>query len=694
MKALALLLSLALSLPAWGLEKVALQLKWRHQFQFAGYYAAVARGFYREAGLEVELREARPDTDVVAEVLKGRAQFGTGSADLLLARADGKPVVALAVLLQHSAQVLLGRQEVMPVVQSLAGKRLMAGPGESELFAYLKQEGLRDGSYKVVPHSFDPDPLIAGTVDAMAGYSTDEPFLLRRAGLAYSLFSPRAAGLDFYGDNLFTSEALLKEKPRLVAAFRTASLRGWHYAMENPEEIADLILAKYSTRHSKEHLLFEAAEMARLMQPELVEIGQMNPGRWRHMAEVFAAVHMLPADAAIDGLIYDPRPPKLPAWAPTSLFLGTVVLVLIGAVAWRFAYFNRALNAEILARKEAEQIARASAENFRRLMDVAPVPVIVTGLYDDRILYLNEHARHAFGVAGPAGAVVGQPIPNYYRDPAQREQLMGELKRHGLVTDRTVAITNPRGEALDALVSARIIDFEGQPAAYTVAIDITERTRAEGAVRESEARALEANARLRIQLEEIAKLQAALKEQAIRDGLTGLYNRRYLDETLERELARAQRDHLPLCMVLLDIDHFKQLNDTYGHQSGDDALRAVAEALHHHVRAEDIACRYGGEEFLILMPHINLPVAAERAEGWRRVIEALRLDSDGREIRLTASLGVAAYPQHGHSADELTACADLALYAAKHRGRNQVVVFDPSLQEKAEPSPSRQSRGT
>ncbi|HZX31815.1 MAG TPA: diguanylate cyclase [Rhodocyclaceae bacterium] len=567
MNKLAALLFLALAFPAWGLERVALQLKWKHQFQFAGYYAAIEKGFYREAGLEVELREAGPDTHVIDEVTGGRAQFGVGTSDLLLARADGRPVVALAVILQHSALVLLARQDAVPVVQSLAGKRVMVAPGESELYAYLRQEGVKDDAYRRLPLVFDPSVLIAGKVDAMSGYSTDEPFLLRRAGMAFSLFTPRSSGIDFYGDNLFTSEALLKAKPALVAAFRTASLRGWHYAMENPEEIADLILARYSRRHDKAHLLFEAGEMSRLMQPELVEIGQMNPGRWRHMADVYAEVGMLPEGFSIDGLIYDPRPPKLPAWAPPGIFLGIVAMVLIAAVAWRFAYFNRALNAEVLARKEAEQVARAHA-----------------------------------------------------------------------------------------------------------------------------AETSEINARLRQQLDEVAKLQTALKEQAIRDGLTGLYNRRYLDETLERELARARRDNLPLCMVLLDIDHFKRLNDTYGHQTGDEALRLLARKLLHHVRAEDIACRYGGEEFLILMPHIPLAVAADRAEGWRRVIEEIRLPGLEGEIGFTASLGVAAYPEHGRTPDELTHGADLALYAAKRRGRNQVVVYGPELE--AGPSPSRRSRDT
>jgi len=377
-----------------------------------------------------------------------------------------------------------------------------------------------------------------------------------------------------------------------------------------------------------------------------------------------------------------------------ALFLAVVFLVLIGAVAWRFAYLNRALNAEILARRSAERTARANAENFRRLMDVAPVPVVVTSLeQENRILYVNEHALRAIGLPGQPDAIVGRPAPYYFRDKAEHDALLADLERYGLVTDRTITLINAQGEAIDALLSARIIEFDGKPATHSVMVDITARTRAEAAVRESEARAQDANAGLRLRLDEIVKLQATLKEQTIRDSLTGLYNRRYLDENLERELARARRDNLPLCMVMLDIDHFKDLNDTYGHPAGDEALRAVAASLHRNVRAQDIACRYGGEEFLILMPHMELAVAAERAERWRRAIEAIRIDAGGSEIRLTASFGVAAYPGHGGTPDELTQSADLALYAAKGRGRNRVVVFDPSARV-AEVTPLYRSRDT
>ena len=185
----------------------------------------------------------------------------------------------------------------------------------------------------------------------------------------------------------------------------------------------------------------------------------------------------------------------------------------------------------------------------------------------------------------------------------------------------------------------------------------------------------ESNAMLQHQLEEIHRLQAELREQAVRDGLTNLFNRRYLDETLERELARAKREGYPLSLVMIDIDHFKQLNDTYGHQAGDKVLRELAALLWGDIRAEDVPCRYGGEEFLVLLPRMPLDVAHERAEGWRRTFQAARVPFGEFHLEATISCGLAAYPEHARSPDELVRCCDEALYAAKHRGRNRCVTY-------------------
>ena len=197
--------------------------------------------------------------------------------------------------------------------------------------------------------------------------------------------------------------------------------------------------------------------------------------------------------------------------------------------------------------------------------------------------------------------------------------------------------------------------------------DVTARHRSERDQRD-------ANRQLASQIERIESLQASLVEQAMRDALTGLYNRRYLDETLAREFSRAERMGESIAVVLCDLDHFKALNDTYGHPAGDEVLRELGLLLRAHTRRADIACRYGGEEFLVAMPNMGIEHAMERAEELRAAFAAVRFGGAAEGLACTLSAGVASFPEHAQTLDGLLASADLALYAAKAAGRNCVRV--------------------
>lgn len=163
-------------------------------------------------------------------------------------------------------------------------------------------------------------------------------------------------------------------------------------------------------------------------------------------------------------------------------------------------------------------------------------------------------------------------------------------------------------------------------------------------------------------------LRETLQHQSIRDPLTGLFNRRYLEESLTQEIQRAQRHQHPIGVIMLDIDHFKQVNDTYGHDAGDLALQAVGQILRERVRGSDIACRYGGEEMTLILPESSLEVTADRAEIIRQEIAQLQITYQGITLKaLTASLGVACFPDHGFTTSALMKAADAALYQAKNK---------------------------
>jgi diguanylate cyclase (GGDEF)-like protein len=169
------------------------------------------------------------------------------------------------------------------------------------------------------------------------------------------------------------------------------------------------------------------------------------------------------------------------------------------------------------------------------------------------------------------------------------------------------------------------------------------------------------------------RLQESLRHQSLRDPLTGLFNRRYLEDVLLREVARMRRRNEPLSVVMIDIDHFKRFNDTHGHQGGDALLAEFGLLLSRHARDEDIAVRYGGEEFALIMPGASLEIAAERAERLRDLVKRMHVRLSGKALGLvTLSSGVAAYPIHGSSGMAVIGEADAALYRAKRQGRDRV----------------------
>jgi len=185
---------------------------------------------------------------------------------------------------------------------------------------------------------------------------------------------------------------------------------------------------------------------------------------------------------------------------------------------------------------------------------------------------------------------------------------------------------------------------------------------------------------LKLRLDDIQLLQAKLQEQATRDPLTGLFNRRFLDTIAPRELARCEREGLHLTLMMIDVDFFKKVNDSYGHPGGDEVLKRLAAVLLEKVRVIDVACRYGGEEFLLLLPSMPPDIAMLRAEQWREAFASEVVTLGAFRMQATISIGVASYPAHGDTMAALTRCADLALYRAKQEGRNRVVLYRPEMQ--------------
>ncbi|MDA0702796.1 MAG: ABC transporter substrate-binding protein [Proteobacteria bacterium] len=337
------------------LDKITLQLKWRHQFQFAGYYAADAMGYYRDAGLDVQIVEARPGEEPMLEVVEGRAEFGVGTTDLLLMRDKGVPGVVLADFFQHSPVALMVRKDSgIRNIHELAKGRLMIEPHSAELIAYLTDEGISPDALELVEHDFDTASLIDGTVDAMSVYISDEPFALKVRGVDYLIFQPIEAGIDFYGDNLFTIREQVERNPERVRRFLDASVRGWQYAMANPDEIAALITQRYGDRKSLEWLMFEAEQMQPLINADIIAAGYVNAGRWDRIAERYAGFAMINPDIDLDGFIYDPDGRPDYGFLYRLIGIPIAVAAILAALVFWFVWMNRRLRFEVAERAEAQ----------------------------------------------------------------------------------------------------------------------------------------------------------------------------------------------------------------------------------------------------------------------------------------------------------------------------------------------------
>lgn len=330
---------------AFADEKVRLHLKWNHQFQFAGYYAAIEKGFYREAGLDVELMVPEGDRDAVSAVLNGQADFGVSNSDLLIYRHNGAPVVVLGVILQHSPMSIITRTDHVKNLNDLAGKDVMMGPDAAEALGMLQKAGFPISRLNKVPVTYGIEDVISGRISAMTTYISNEAFIMEKAGVPYTEYRPIDYGLDFYGDNLFTTADMAEKKPEVVEAFRDASMKGWTYAMQNIDEMTDIIYSRYSPVHSREKLRFEADKLKSLMAYDIVELGHMNEKRWNHVADTFISLGMLEKHYSLDGFLYSPEQSDYRQYAVISFILGLMLITVTSISAYIYRQIIR-LNRE------------------------------------------------------------------------------------------------------------------------------------------------------------------------------------------------------------------------------------------------------------------------------------------------------------------------------------------------------------
>ena len=282
---------------------------WLDQFEFAGFYLAKEKGFYKELGLDVEFKKFTYGTNLTQSVLSQNATFGLNSSSLIIDKANGADIVFLSAIFQSSPLALLAlKDNNIENIEDIKNKKVMLSHNQ-EFFAttqsLLASKHLKLSDIQIVPHTFNIDDLINKKVDLMSIYTTNEPYVLKEKGYEGKIFHPKDYGFDFYEDILFTSKTYAQSNPEIVENFRKASIKGWEYALNNIEEVAQLVYSKYNSQNkSLKSLIFEANEIKKLVYSENKEFGDISIEKLRLIQHTYRIMGLLKKEIKLEELIY------------------------------------------------------------------------------------------------------------------------------------------------------------------------------------------------------------------------------------------------------------------------------------------------------------------------------------------------------------------------------------------------------
>ena len=771
------LLSLLLVMMSFHLqakETVTLQLKWHHQFQFAGYYAAVEKGFFAEEGLDVKLLERDQNRNNIIQVLSGEADYGIADAALLLYQTHQTGVRIVAPIFQHSPNVILTLASAdIRSPQDLVGKRIRFYNNEAEGFpimAMLDKYNVLEQGIVRQPYTTDFGVLARGETDAIYGYSTNEPYVLREQGVDVHVLNPVHFGIDLYGDMLFTTEHEVSQNPERVQAMRRAVIRGWEYALDNKEELVQLIYEKYSQRKSIAALRYEAQALEQVISRFTVPLGTLDRGRLEHMSRLFAKHGLLDRDFSVESYIFDrPFTGRLELTDDERAFIADNRQIRVGIdrdwfpfdfvnedgmhdgiaaeyleilskrLGFKFEVEttrswpdvlkmmqNRELDMLVMAANTPERSAYA---HFTRPYLRSPMVIVtdsredfldgVRDLLGQKVVVVEGYASHewlkgqhpelelelvtttleglrkvAMGEAyafvdnlasvsflikqqGLANLKISGQFP-YSFDLAMGARSDWPLLRSILQKGLESITPQEHAEIYDNWVRLEYdyrIDYSKVAPAFAVGLILmvlvmlyTLRLRG------LHQRLQDANVHLQIAEEKLIKQNQELERLSITDKLTGAFNRHKLDDSLQDLVEVAHRYDRPLSAVLFDLDYFKTVNDTYGHQVGDKVLQRFVAIVKKNIRTSDLFGRWGGEEFLLICPETGVNDASDLANKLRMLMASEKFEPDFKQ---TVSAGVSQLKLE-QTADQLISSCDKLLYRAKKSGRDRIQATQPN----------------
>jgi polar amino acid transport system substrate-binding protein len=730
------------------IEKISVQLQWVDQFQFAGYYIAKEKGFYKDAGLEVTLHKFDSKKIAINEVMAGRSTYGIGRSSLLIDRMKGKNIVVLAAILQNSPFVLLSKKSAdIKTPGDLRNKRIMMTEDFQDTIsirAMLNSQGIQMDELTIIEHSYNPIDIANGKADVMASYISNEPFILKEKGIETNAINPEAYGFDFYSDILYTTESEVRNHPKRVRAFVDATLKGWEYAFANIPETAKLIQSRYNSQNkSLESLIYEGEVLKSLAFRGNQPLGGVTLEKFRRISDIYRVMGIHQDEKRLEGFIYDDtahqtvrlsvdersflhantiRYTAMNPWPPfnfkveeqTQGIANDFWNLIIERTGIRSSFSPSATWGEVfdaIKTKTTDLVIGASFSKEKGQYAIFSKPYASF----DHVIVTNKTIDFLSGIAALKGKriaiaegydiedAIATRYPNITLVSVEdtREALrMLSSGRVDAVIDilPVVAYLMNKDNHIDLKISGttefsfdlRFMIRNDYPELKSIidksidSITVAEKQRIlnryiaityEDRVDYRWVMGIGLIAVIIISIFvyrqfEMGRYHKKLLKMATTDPLTGLANRIRLDQKLLECYQSFQRSERNFVVIIIDLDYFKRVNDTFGHLVGDKTLVTLAKLLRDNIRNTDTIGRWGGEEFMIISPETSIEGGESLAEKIKSVIEEYTFPDI---IRMTCSFGISE-SRHNDRIEDIVGRADRALYRAKEEGRNRICV--------------------
>ena len=759
MKLFILLLLLLSSSTLFSKENLTVQLHWKHQFQYAGLYTAIEKGYYKELGITVTLKEWDTDIDKIQLLHDNKADLIIGASDILMDVFKSSELVIVSAYLQK-APVALAVKPNIYFPQDLKNKKIMAIKEDldsSVFFKMWKNSEINSSHLEIIPHNFNMESFINGEIDGVQIYITDQLFELASKNIEFNIIDANSYGIDFYDIMAIATKQLAQQNPQLIQSFKNATNKGWEYALKHKEETVDLILSKYNTQQkSKEALLFEAKRLESLILPKQYNLGEINEEKLKKIALVYLEMGSIEKINNIQEYIFSYKDfnENLNLTKEEKSYLKTINKLKICSLPNKIAIenkkfyksidvkiiedisekihitpdfipantYNESLNYAKEGKCDILSIVRPTLSNelaFNLTKPFIAQPLVIVTNSD--ILFIDDFAKlkgKTIGIVEGHTSIktIKQLYPNLKirevkniidgLELVKKELIFGYVDMPILVSHAIkqlgfldLKISGSLGINAGFAMAVNKDEYRLLPilekAMSTISKDYINTLINEWYVIKYEKgidykllwqtlffatflilitlywnRKLHKANLLLIETKEELKIKnRELEKISITDRLTQLYNRHRLDKALYDEKNRADRYAEVFSIILLDIDHFKSVNDTYGHNVGDIVLIEIANILKENVRATDVVGRWGGEEFLIICTNSDIEATKIVAEKCRSAIESFEFTTIKHK---TSSFGLSTYKKE-KSIEGLIKEADDNLYKAKERGRNRVI---------------------